>query len=309
MPQDRAALQLGEINSDSRPACFVVMPFDTLYKKEYDSVIKPTVEAAGLTCVRGDEIYTRVSIIQDVWASIRSARLVIAELSGRDANVMYEVGMAHAVGKPVILLARQEDDVPFDLKDIRCVIYDTTEPDWGQALRDTIAARISDVLQHRRLAFRLDDIVVEAASPATLPIPTQPNESMAALPRLDLSGEWQGSWLGMASDLEHQATLVIPLHHGNAFTARVTVAYERSAQRTMVEEALSATINGRSLALVGVNYSYVERGASVAYSLDSFHLLAATDGRSLAGQVLLRQGERDITFVRVRGPAQQPAAS
>jgi nucleoside 2-deoxyribosyltransferase len=77
------------------------------------------VEEAGLVCVRGDEIYTRQAVIQDIWHSIRKARLVVAELSGRNPNVMYEIGLAHAIGKPIILLNRDEEDGPFDLRTLR----------------------------------------------------------------------------------------------------------------------------------------------------------------------------------------------
>ena len=95
--------------------CFVAMPFTSLFKAQYERVIRLAIEATGLRCIRGDEIYSKPRIMDDVWKSIRSARLVVAELTGKNPNVFYEVGLAHAIGEPVISLTRNEDDVPFDL--------------------------------------------------------------------------------------------------------------------------------------------------------------------------------------------------
>ena len=77
--------------------CFVVMPFHSLFESEYNRVIRPAIEEVGLECVRGDEIYKEQSIVQDIWRSIRSARVIVAELTNRNPNVMYEIGLAHAL--------------------------------------------------------------------------------------------------------------------------------------------------------------------------------------------------------------------
>ena len=127
MQASRVIVQLEDVTN----SCFVVMPFHALYEAQYEGVIKPAIEGTGLTCVRGDEIYARQAIVQDVWRSIRKARLVVAELSGRNPNVMYEIGLAHAIGKPIILLTRSEEDVPFDLRALRYVYYDPNDPFWG----------------------------------------------------------------------------------------------------------------------------------------------------------------------------------
>ena len=74
------------------------------------------------------------AIVQDIWHSVRKARLVVAELSGRNPNVMYEIGLAHAIGKPIVLLARSEEDVPFDLRALRYIYYDPNNPLWGTDL-------------------------------------------------------------------------------------------------------------------------------------------------------------------------------
>lgn len=301
MPHSRVLIQLGEVTN----SCFVAMPFHPLYDKQYDSVIKPAVEAAGLTCVRGDEIYAQQSIVQDIWLYLRGARLVIAELSGRNPNVMYEVGLAHALGKSIILLTRNEDDVPFDLKALRYVYYDTNNPDWGADLRNEITRAVTRVLERPSLAAHLNDVKVETPLPAAPLQPIAPAQSAES--PLDLSGVWQGTWLSIQLEREHRATLVIPTEHGTVFTASMTIVYERSGQQTIVEETLTATIVDRALALIGVNYTYVQKGASSSYSLDNFNLKVAEDGRSLAGKAVLRHGVREISFARVHcGTTQAP---
>jgi len=122
MRSNSVVVQLEEVSN----TCFVAMPFQALYEAEYERVIKPAIEEVGLACIRGDEIYTRQSIVQDIWQAIRNARLIVAELSGRNANVMYEIGLAHAIGKPIVLLTRNEEDVPFDLRALRYIYYDQT---------------------------------------------------------------------------------------------------------------------------------------------------------------------------------------
>src|SRR5215212_2363683 len=84
--------------------------------------------------------------MQDVWDSIRRARLVVAELTGRNANVLYELGLAHALGKPAVIITNTIDDVPFDLKDVRCRVYDKDNPRWGEVLRRSVARTIRSVL-------------------------------------------------------------------------------------------------------------------------------------------------------------------
>jgi hypothetical protein len=78
--------------------------------------------------------------------------LVVAELSGRNPNVMYEIGLAHAIGKPIILLTRNQEDVPFDLKALRYLFYDINNPDWGETLRSELLKKVRNVLDVPSLA-------------------------------------------------------------------------------------------------------------------------------------------------------------
>jgi hypothetical protein len=290
MQTSRVTIQLGEVTN----SCFVVMPFASMYEREYTRVIKPAVESAGLVCVRGDEIYSEQSIVQDIWKSLRTSRVVVAELSGRNPNVMYEVGLAHALGKPIILLTRNQDDVPFDLKSLRYVYYDTDNPDWGSDLRAELVRAVGKVLESPTLSAHLNDVKVETKLPGAPDSAIQPTAN--ELVPLDLAGVWRASWISVKKEREHEATLVIPQGHGDDFTAALTVAYWKDTEQTVVEETLKAFLSGSKLSLTGVNYTYVQRGASVGYSLDKFDLTLSKATDILDGTVTLKHGVRSIKF-------------
>jgi hypothetical protein len=85
---------------------FVLMPFREPFNKYYQTIYRPAIEAADLRSLRVDEIFGPSSISQDIWDNINKAKVVIAELSTRNPNVMYELGLSHAVGKQVIMIAQ-----------------------------------------------------------------------------------------------------------------------------------------------------------------------------------------------------------
>ena len=297
MAASRVVVQLEEITN----SCFVVMPFEPLYEAEYERVIKPAVEEAGLECVRGNEIYTRQAIVQDMWHSVRKARLVVAELSGRNPNVMYEIGLAHAIGKPIILMTRNEADVPFDLRALRYLYYDPNNPFWGNDLRLELTRLIKLSLANPSLAGHLGGVEVETTLPAA---PTERVLSKTTQVSLaDFGGVWQTKWLSIKREREHRAILVIPTDHGSSFTASMTVTYERESLQTVVQETLIGSFRNGTLFLTGVNYTYLDQGGSGAYSLDSFVLKPAKDEKTLIGKVVLHHGVRDVSFTRIQTPA------
>lgn len=122
------------------------MPFGSPFDGYYEHVIKPAVESSGLRAQRADEIYGTNPIIQDIWKSIWKARIVIADVSKRNPNVNYELGLCHALGLPTILITRTIEDVPFDYRHRRCVIYNTDEAGWEERLKQNIRKTIGAVI-------------------------------------------------------------------------------------------------------------------------------------------------------------------
>jgi nucleoside 2-deoxyribosyltransferase len=110
---------------------FVVMPFDEQLQPIYTRHIKPVARKLGLTVARADDFFNANIVISDIWAAMNVAEIVIADCTGRNPNVFYEIGMAHVLGKPVILLAQTMADVPFDVQHWRVVVYGTDEQALG----------------------------------------------------------------------------------------------------------------------------------------------------------------------------------
>jgi hypothetical protein len=109
----------------------------------YELGIKASVEALGWECQRADEIIHNRDIMCQVCQGIRQARLIIADLTGQNANVFYELGMAHALEKDVILLAQDVGDVPFDLRPMNIIAYDTILP-LRQKLTETLGTLMGE---------------------------------------------------------------------------------------------------------------------------------------------------------------------
>jgi hypothetical protein len=117
---------------------FVITPFRPPFDEHYSVVIKPALEAKGFSVHRANDIYTPRPVIEDIQESILQADLILCEMTGRSPNVFYELGLAHAIGKPAILVSTTEEDIPFDLRHVRVIHYDTRADGWDKKLRQDI---------------------------------------------------------------------------------------------------------------------------------------------------------------------------
>jgi hypothetical protein len=124
---------------------FVLMPFEKPFNEYYSQIYKPALERKGYHVVRADDLFAPRPIINDIYKLILEADVILCEMTGRNANVFYELGVAHAVGKPVLLLSQSTEDIPFDLKHIRVLTYNTTSPTWADALSRKIGDAIREV--------------------------------------------------------------------------------------------------------------------------------------------------------------------
>lgn len=107
---------------------FILCPFNEQMDDLCANVLRPSVLQLGLTSARADDFSTTTSVMKDIWKGIISAQAVIADCTGRNANVFYEIGLCHALGKPTILLTQNIDEMPFDLRDVRTIVYEYTPP-------------------------------------------------------------------------------------------------------------------------------------------------------------------------------------
>jgi hypothetical protein len=126
--------------------CFTIMPFGGWFDGYYSNIYCPAITNAGLLPRRADDLYRPSAIVHDIWAYTKSCRLILADLTGKNPNVFYELGLAHAIAKPAILVAESISDVPFDLRALRVLEYDKNDPVWGDVLRVKIENAIKEVL-------------------------------------------------------------------------------------------------------------------------------------------------------------------
>ena len=127
---------------------FVLMPFVKDLTKIYETIIKPTVESMRFVCRRADDYKTNKVIIQDIWKAICEAQIIIADLTDSNPNVMYELGIAHTIGKETILIyQRRGNDIefPFDLAHIRRIEYEDTAAG-GKNLETDLNETIKSIL-------------------------------------------------------------------------------------------------------------------------------------------------------------------
>ena len=103
--------------------CFVLMPFTKTWSDRiYNKILRPILLKANLEPRRADDMFGH-DIMDDIWSALNAAFVVIADLTGRNPNVFYELGLAHTLGKNVILMTQNEKDVPFDVARLRYIKY------------------------------------------------------------------------------------------------------------------------------------------------------------------------------------------
>lgn len=127
--------------------CFVMMPFGSWFDRYYQEIYVPAIKEAGFEPVRADELFTTGSVVEQIWEQIEKAALLLADLSGKNPNVFYELGLAHAARKPVVFTAGQIEDVPFDLRHLRVIVYDVREPEWAGRLKKSVADYLRNAIK------------------------------------------------------------------------------------------------------------------------------------------------------------------
>jgi hypothetical protein len=108
----------------AKPFAFVLMPFDQRFHDIYKLGIQAVAKDCGVVAERVDEQTYTETILERIYRQIENADFIIADMTGRNPNVFYEVGYAHAREKLVTLLTQSADDIPFDLRHHRHIVYD-----------------------------------------------------------------------------------------------------------------------------------------------------------------------------------------
>lgn len=122
----------------------VMMPFRESFDRVYEALQRGATNA-GMRCVRADDMWVNTSIIQDIVSLIERSRVVISDCTNKNPNVFYETGIAHTLGRDVILITQAEEDVPFDLRHQRYIKY-LNNGEGLIALADKITQRLEILL-------------------------------------------------------------------------------------------------------------------------------------------------------------------
>lgn len=126
--------------------CFVMMPFGDWSDRYYKEIYAPAIKEAGFEPIRADELFSAGTVVEQIWEQIQKAPVLLADLSGKNANVFYELGLSHAARKPVVFTAADLGDIPFDLQHLRVIIYDVHEPKWD----DKLGKSVTDFLKNAK---------------------------------------------------------------------------------------------------------------------------------------------------------------
>jgi nucleoside 2-deoxyribosyltransferase len=141
----RSAERIRELDYQPLQHGFVIMPFERTEEidRAYDNGIKPALTALGFGCLRVDKIRHTSRIGNRIEDSIRRAYFVVADMTLDRPNCYYEVGFAHALGKPAILLARKGTTLHFDVRDYPCIFYESEQhlqAELEETVRDGVLA-------------------------------------------------------------------------------------------------------------------------------------------------------------------------
>lgn len=142
------------IDSIERDLCFVLMPFRPNFDTLYSAIIKPTMTEMEIKCKRGDEKYGTKSVISDIWQCIQRAGVIIADLTGQNPNVLYELGLCHAINKDVIIITQNRDDIPFDLLHLKYIKYNDTQ-EGRKKLKEELSETIMSLKYEISLPFKV----------------------------------------------------------------------------------------------------------------------------------------------------------
>jgi hypothetical protein len=123
---------------------FVLMPFNEEMNNIYNNHVKKLGEELNMNIQRADDIFTPKPFMEKVWDGICAAQLIVADCTQQNPNVFYEIGIAHTVGKKVILITRSADDIPSDIKHFDTILYDEQTQDGTKKLIEKLTIFIKN---------------------------------------------------------------------------------------------------------------------------------------------------------------------
>ena len=134
-------------------SCFVVMPFGDVWDEYYRQVYAPAIQEAALRPERSDDVFRAGSILQDIVGSLSRATVVLVDITENNRNVHYELGLAHALGRPTLLIAPRDQQLFFDVGQERMLTYDKNNAFWGDKLKDDLVRALRETRDQPQTAI------------------------------------------------------------------------------------------------------------------------------------------------------------
>jgi hypothetical protein len=250
-------------------SCFVIMPFKKTFVDEYNSVIQPLMKKMEIECEKADDVYDTQTIMSSIWRQIRSCRFAIAELTGKNPNVLYETGLTHALGKHVIVITRKETDVPSDLKGPRYIFYDTNKSNWGELLAIALQKTIQSIIDND------EEPLLKNISKQNYIFPEIRHnmENKDDIYSNRICGEWKGYW--NMQEYRHDTVMQVYLRNGVLEACALITIHSKDNEETIVQQIFEKNNywkdNGTEFD--GVVYSFIKNDIGFSdYLLDVIRL-------------------------------------
>ena len=221
--------------------CFVLMPFREDLRRVYERVFKPVCEANAIRCWRVDELFQPGTITDDIIKGIIESDVIIADITDQNANVFYELGIAHATGNKTILVAQSLDSAPFDVSAYRIIRYKDTTAGLRQLTTDLDRA-IKSVLANS-VGNNPVYALVSRNPHSRMPVAQEEPATGNRRGRRSIAGTWRGTALDavIPGILEYKTVLQYGIvcelrHHGDRILGDVQV---------IADIAYGLTVDGR----------------------------------------------------------------
>lgn len=125
--------------------CSAILPFHDPFTTIYEDCIRPPLEDAGFKVMKADDIFAPGNYVtENIWRLINRSALLVADVTGKNPNVFYELGIAHTVGRDVIIVSQKKEDVPFDIQSLQYYLYNADNENGKQQLRDNLKKLLNE---------------------------------------------------------------------------------------------------------------------------------------------------------------------
>jgi len=216
---------------EPQQTCFVVMPFGGVWDAYYEEVYAPAIQLAKLKPERADDVFRAGSILHDIVALLSRAAIVLADVTDNNRNVHYELGLAHALGKPTVLISPAGTPLFFDIGQERMLTYDKHDAFWGTRLKDRLVKAIVETM-------KAPETAIPTAFMHIKPSRVESDEAIIRLRRIE-EQLFELSRSVTSRGVEFRSGLVEKLHSSLAARERASVLLQTLTQEDAIRQLVS----------------------------------------------------------------------